>query len=372
MPKKGESKKPIILSANPADPHGLTQSMERYLEWMRVKNYAGETVEARRFYIGVFVDWCESRSLIRPSEITKPILERYQRHLFHYRKQDGDPLTFRSQYNRIVALRTWFKWLTKHNFILMNPASELDLPKLDKRLPRAILTEQEAETVINQPDVTTATGLRDRAILETFYSTGIRRFELMRVAVHDLDPERGTLFIRHGKGKKDRIIPIGERAIAWITKYLNDVRPELACGRDQGILFLTHLGEAFTPNRLTQLARTYVEKAKLHKAGACHLFRHTMATLMLENGADIRFIQAMLGHAELSTTQIYTQVSIKKLKEVHTLTHPAKATRSKKVDWSEDPAPTADELLSALAAEAEEESEDVDEDARAGDARGDA
>ena len=130
--------------------------------------------------------------------------------------------------------------------------------------------------------------------------------------------------IRLGKGKKDRMIPIGARALAWIDKYVTEVRPTLVREPDDGTLFLSNLNEAFTPNRLTQLVREYVDAAQLGKRGACHLFRHTMATLMLENGADIRFIQQMLGHAELSTTQIYTQVSIRKLKEIHSLTHPAR------------------------------------------------
>jgi len=132
------------------------------------------------------------------------------------------------------------------------------------------------------------------------------------------------------------------------------VRPLYACGADDGTLFLTQLGEAFAPNRLTQMVREYVDKGQTGKRGSCHLFRHTMATLMLENGADIRFIQAMLGHAELSTTQIYTQVSVRKLKAIHTATHPGKpitAADGGQLTGDHD----ADLLLAALAAEAEED-----------------
>jgi len=163
-----------------------------------------------------------------------------------------------------------------------------------------------------------------------------------------------------GKGKKDRMIPIGERALAWIDKYVTAVRPALVREPDDGALFLTNLNEPFTPNRLTQMVREYVDAAQLGKRGACHLFRHTMATLMLENGADIRFIQQMLGHAELSTTQIYTQVSIRKLKEIHSLTHPAKLEKeAKPPPTAPDGAASTDaakvELLSSLAAEAADE-----------------
>jgi integrase/recombinase XerD len=361
MPRKKQLKEEPAVIGNPADPQGMTQYMYQYLEWMRMKNYSERTVENREFYIGFFIDWSDVRGLLRPTEITKPILERYQRYLFHYRKHNGDPLTFRSQYNRLVAIRAWFKWLTRHNHILYNPASEIELPKLENRLPKAVLSEREAENVLNQPNVNEPTGIRDRAILETLYSTGIRRLELINLNVQDIDAERGTLIVRQGKGKRDRMIPIGDRALQWIDKYLNDVRPELSCGRDEGILFLSHLGDAFTPNRLTQLVRDYIDQARIGKRGSCHLFRHTMATLMLEHGADIRFIQAMLGHVKLDTTQIYTQVSIKKLKEVHTLTHPAKAKRTKHVNWDDDPQdeidnePTEEDLMTVLALEADEE-----------------
>jgi len=343
---------------NLADPQGMYQLVQAYLRYMDVKNYAQSTRESREFYLYTFLEWAGQRDLIRPSEITKPILERFQRYLFHYRKKNGDPLTFRSQYNRLAAIRAWFKWLAKENHILYNPASEIELPKLEKRLPKAVLSESEAENVLNQPDVSDPMGLRDRAILEVLYSTGIRRMELINLLVQDVDQERGTLFVRQGKGKADRMIPIGDRAILWIDKYLDETRAELACGRDEGRLFLSRYGEAISPNGLTALVRNYIDKANIGKRGSCHLFRHTMATLMLENGADIRFIQAMLGHVKLDTTQIYTQVSIKKLKEVHSLTHPAKAKRTKKIDWNEDePEATEEALMAALD---DEEKEDGD------------
>ena len=340
--------------SNLADPQGMYQMVQTYLQYMDVKNYAKSTRDSREFYLYTFLEWAGQRDLIRPSEITKPILERFQRYLFHYRKQNGDPLTFRSQYNRLVAIRAWFKWLAKENHILYNPASEIELPKLEKRLPKAILSEGEAERILNLVEVSEPMGPRDRAILEVLYSTGIRRMELINLLVQDVDADRGTLFVRQGKGKADRMIPIGERAIQWIDKYLAETRPELACGQDEGRLFLSKLGQAMSPNGLTALVRNYIDKAKIGKKGSCHLFRHTMATLMLENGADIRFIQAMLGHVKLDTTQIYTQVSIKKLKEIHTLTHPAKAKRTKKIDFDDDknePETTVDGLFSALAAE---------------------
>ena len=166
---------------------------------------------------------------------------------------------------------------------------------------------------MNTPDINDLFGLRDRAILEVLYSTGIRRSELMSLSKYSIDGERGTLTVRQGKGHKDRIIPIGERAIYWVEQYQNKTRPLLeSCSKaeeESDVLFLTKEGEMFSANRLSHLVKTLVEKANIGKSGSCHLFRHTMATLMLENGADLRWIQAMLGHSSPETTQIYTQVS---------------------------------------------------------------
>jgi integrase/recombinase XerD len=300
-----------------------------------------------------FIAWCEERSLTKPHNITKPIIERYQRYLFLYRQPNGKPLSAGSQHTRITAVKALFQWLARQNYILYNPASDVELPRVGKRLPKHVLSVKEVEQVLAMPDLETPMGIRDRTMMETLYSTGIRRMELINLQCFDIDADRGIAVIRQGKGKKDRVVPIGERALAWIAKYLEDVRPELSTGVDHSTLFLTNTGEAFSARRLTQVIRDYIEAAKLGKIGSCHLFRHTMATLMLENGADVRFIQAILGHADLSTTQIYTQVSIRALKEIHSATHPGRpiqSNQSAKHDEEEEAS-----LLAVLEVENEEE-----------------
>ena len=289
MPKKGvKTERPAIGDAN--DPESLFNHMRRFLRWQAEKNYSPKTIENREVYLRYFIQWCDERGLGRPQDITKPIIERYQRYLFLYRKKNGEPLSTRSQHVRVVPIRAWFKWLARQNHILYNPASDIDMPRLERRLPKHILTVDESERIINQPNIQTPTGIRDRAILETLYSTGMRRMELINLKLFDIDTERGTVMVRQGKGKKDRMIPISERALRWIDKYQTEVRPELTTPSDEGTLFLTHLSEAFTPNRLTQMVRDYIDAADIGKRGSCHLFRHTMATLMLENGADVRFM----------------------------------------------------------------------------------
>jgi integrase/recombinase XerD len=160
-------------------------------------------------------------------------------------------------------------------------------------------------------------------MMEILYSTGLRRQELVRLRLDDLEPERGVLRVREGKGRKDRVVPIGSRALGWVVRYLREVRPGLVVAPDEGSLFLTRYGGPFRPGALSVHLRWYVRRALPGKAGSCHVFRHTAATLMMENGADVRSVQELLGHATLETTQVYTHVSVAKLKAVHAATHPA-------------------------------------------------
>jgi integrase/recombinase XerD len=193
--------------------------------------------------------------------------------------------------------------------------------------------------------------------VETLYSTGMRRMEVVGLTVYDVDLERGTVMIRLGKGGKDRMVPIGERALSWIERYLEEVRPELLVPPDDGHLFLSHRGRPFTLKGMTMLCHRLVKASGVGKAGSCHIFRHTCATLMLERGADIRFIQEMLGHRDISSTQIYTHVSIKQLKEVHAATHPtARLSRPiAKAASPKEPTPSKEDLIAQLHEEAQEE-----------------
>jgi len=174
------------------------------------------------------------------------------------------------------------------------------------------------------------------------------------INLYNVDHLRGTLSIWLGKGKKDRVVPIGERALAWVDKYLREARSQFVIEPDDGTLFLSIEGGPFHLDRMSRLVRQYVEQANLGKSGACHMFRHTMATLMLENGADVRYIQEMLGHSSLESTQVYTQVSIRQLKQIHSATHPGAILEKKKPASADANAHARVELLMALATENEE------------------
>jgi len=322
---------------DPNNPDSLYHYLLRFLEYSKIHNYSSETVNSREVFLRKFIIWCDERGLATPQEITRPILERYQRHLFLHRKTNGEPLSVSGQLSYLHSIRALFSWLVKSNYILYNPASDLELPRMTKRLPKYVLTKQDVETILNQTDIESAFGIRDRAIMEVLYSTGIRRKELTNLTIIDIDLQRGTLMVRHGKNDKDRLLPIGQRAIDWIEKYMNQVRHELVIGLSNNVLFLNKHGEQLQVDYLSHLISRYIKQADIGKTGSCHLFRHAMATLMLENGADIRYIQVMLGHASLETTQIYTHLSIRKLKEVHEATHPAKNNKTKKELRSQRP-----------------------------------
>jgi len=176
------------------------------------------------------------------------------------------------------------------------------------------------------PDITDPLGIRDRAILELFYSTGIRRMEMTNLETADLNREKKLLAIRQGKGHKDRVVPVGTRALQWVEKYLEDVRSLLVLDQDVQALFLSGYGEGFNPDVLGRKIVQYIKKADIGRTGGAHLLRHTCATHMLEGGADIRYIQQLLGHEKLETTAIYTEVSIIQLQAVHGRCHPAENT----------------------------------------------
>jgi len=344
------------VSVSYLQPDGLSAELARFAAHELAKGASPRTVDGRESSLRAFIAWCQERSITQPVEVTLPVMERYRRHLYHYRMPNGRPLTVSSQRNRLSHIKVLFRYLAREGRILYNPMSEFELPRPHKRLPKAVLTVDEVEAVCRQT-LCHEYALRDRSIIETFYATGIRRSELMNLDVYDVELEQGTLMVREGKGGKDRLLPIGERACAWIDKYIHDLRPKLLTGEDDLALFLDDFGKRFTPHKLSDKVKWYLGLAGITKPGACHLFRHTMATLMLENGADLRFIQAMLGHADISTTTIYTQVSIRTLKEVYSRTHPAKHLPHSQVQAVEVDGPTAEDILDELDREALEEPE---------------
>jgi len=311
---------------NPSDPEGLFAYMRRHLEYLETKGHTNAGLYNSERYVRVFIRWCAPRALTRPTQIGEHEIEQYQFQLSHRRKDNGELLSVFSQRSALVPLRGYFRWLTRSGCLDHDPTCNMELPRPKQTLPKYVLTAHEAEVVLRQPDIGKQLGLRDRAMLEVLYSTGLRRMELANLRLSDVDRRRGLVFVNQGKWQKDRWVPISRRALDWIHRYQLEVRPSIVTRPDDETLFLTHNGLPFNESWLSTTISRYVRDANLGKQGSCHLFRHTLATLMLENGADIRFIQAMLGHADLKSTQIYAHVAIKQLKKVHRRTHPGGRT----------------------------------------------
>lgn len=298
--------------------------MEIYLNDCADRGEAVRTVEGKRSQLNCFLRWCEQQRLADCEALSLPVLELYRHHVSCYvdtrRKKTLDITT---QRNRLTAVKVFMHRLHYLQRISSNPAAYFDLPSVPKRLPSAVLTEEEVELILEHTLLYGDKGLRDRAILETFYATGIRRMELAHLLVTDVDLHSLVLRVNAGKGRRDRRIPIAKRTRYWIQRYLRDVRPIWAHSASGPSLFLSSRGLPLTAGQVSRLGSKYIQRAGVNKPGACHLWRHSAATLMLENGAGLREIQEMLGHASISTTQIYTHITIKQLREVYRRCHPA-------------------------------------------------
>jgi len=310
-----------------ARPGSLQHDMAAHVADLERRNFTADTCRNRRVILLRFARWLAERGVTRTAAVTRPMIERYQRWLFAYRKPGGDPLAVRTQTERVKLVQLFFGWAVRKRLITANPATDLDFPRPITALP-AVLTHAEIGAVLAVPDPDTPTGLRDRTMLETFYATGMRRMELARLAITDLDLPGGIARIVQGKGRKDRLVPLGDRAADWIRRYLGEGRPALRPAVETAALFLHDGGGPLTRDSLTIRVRKLLQAAGITKPGSCHLFRHTVATHLLEAGCDVRLIQELLGHAKADTTAIYTHVAIGQLQAAHAAFHPALAGRA--------------------------------------------
>jgi len=307
---------------DPQDPNGFLALRARFLESLRIANRSPLTVETVSARLRPFLLWCSLKGLAAPAHVTREHLAGFQEWLFRYRKEDGMPLDFGTQRLQLGAIKLFFKWLVRAGILLFSPAADIEYPRTGYRLPRSVLSHAEVERTMAGADVGTVLGLRDRVVLEVLYSTGVRRIEIEGLHLGDVHWDAGSLFIRKAKGDRQRVVPLGARALAWLERYLSVARPALSTRQSEQALFLNKKGLPLSRRAVSVLARKLLRRADLTKAGAAHVFRHTAATVMLEGGADVRYVQELLGHASLLSTQVYTRVAIVKLKEVHAATHP--------------------------------------------------
>ncbi len=229
-------------------------------------------------------------------------------------------LAARSVARHLVSLRNLFRFLVKEGRIRKDPTTEIDAPRVGHSLPKYLAT-QEVDTLLAQPDVATPLGLRDKAMLELLYATGMRVSELIGLCWEDFEANLGVVRCR-GKGSKERLIPVGKAALRAVETYVQRGRPALAKGRGSPLLFLNRRGAGLSRVGFWMLMRRYGRSAGIASTITPHVLRHSFATHLLERGADLRSIQLMLGHSDISTTQIYTHVLKERLKEVYQAHHP--------------------------------------------------
>ena len=293
-----------------------------YLQALTVRNLSKRTIQGRRFMLDKFFVFLTGRGIAHTDGITKEVIADYQTELYHVVNLRGRPNCVSYQNGRLSAVKGFTRFLKERDYIVADPARDIPLAKLPKQLPRGILTPSEARKIINAPDSKCAIGYRDHTIMEVLYTTGIRKEELNNLTLSDVDYHDGFLRINNGKGGKDRVVPLGRIACRYLENYIKSVRPEFIKDPFNHHLFLSTRGNMLSKNVVWELVKKYAKQAKLKKTISPHTFRHSCATSMLRNKADIRAIQELLGHESLESTQIYTHISINDLKETHKRCHP--------------------------------------------------
>lgn len=295
-----------------------------YLALCQAKGQAPDTLRGKRSGLKKFYLWCLPQQVYTIEQITLDLLDNYMEYLNHYRKPlDHQPLGQQQKRNLVTYIKTFVQYMYSKGLLSANTLAGIELPHSGRALPKALFSVAEIEKILAQSLLFGVHGLRDRAILEVFFATGIRRSELMMLDIDDIDFTAKLLRVNHGKGQKERIVPISKRACEWLVFYLSKLRPMISFIGSGGALFLANNGTRLRANQLSEMAGRYVRLSGIKRAGACHLFRHATATTMLDNGAELRHVQEMLGHASILTTQIYTHVSRAKLTEVYGSTHPS-------------------------------------------------
>lgn len=220
----------------------------------------------------------------------------------------------------IASMRRFYRYCLRENLIQTDPSLQIESPKLPRSLPKS-LNEQEVEALLDAPDINQAIGLRDRAMLELLYASGLRVSELVTIKVSEVSTQDGVVRVT-GKGSKTRLVPMGEEAADWIVRYLKVARPEILQKKMSDSLFVTNRATAMTRQAFWYLIKRYALQAGIHKPMSPHVLRHAFATHLLNHGADLRVVQMLLGHSDISTTQIYTHVARERLKSLHSVHHP--------------------------------------------------
>lgn len=305
-----------VRDKSPQSP--LEEAVVAWLAHLGGLDYSPYSLRRFHFDIWCFLSFARAADLVEPAQVSGPEVMAFRRWM-----QGLGSLADSTQRSTLLCLKAFLRWALRRELVRRIPEDEFRIVWRGRRLPRNVMRPEEVERLLAVPDTHTRTGLRDRAILELFYSTGLRRSELLRLRTDDILGPRGLVLVRQGKGRKDRYTPVGLRALKWLSAYLEQVRPFWAGDRSQEALFLTRSGAPMNSKALDVCISGCFRLAGFPKGHSCHALRHSMATHLMENGADLRAVQEILGHASVTSTQIYTHVSQCHAKEVHARCHPA-------------------------------------------------
>jgi len=300
----------------------FAEGLKDFAQSMDVRGYSVPTQKAYAGHLVKFFEWLDGKGIRDVRRVGKDTLQAYMLHLAEAKAGTGRPLGWSSVGVRVRAAKRYFEWLEAMQKVLVNPAEVIHEPRRKSRLPKMVLTREEVGRMLETPDLSTPGGIRSRAILEMFYSTGIRLGEMTALKVSDLNLDEGLLRVNEGKGAKDRVVPIGKQAMAYLKAYLSEVRPKLVRQGNEEWLWISNYGTPLSKVLVGALVRQAGRKAGIEKAISPHTMRHTFATHMVQNGADVMLVSQLLGHTMLSATQIYVRVAATDVKRAHEASHP--------------------------------------------------
>lgn len=306
------------------------EEKESFKNYLTITNQSKMTIESYTQSLKQFFNWAWRRGIDDLREVTKDHIREYQVYLKAYRYVDRwgkikEPGAYKPQTlcAKLRALRRFFEYLEKTYQILYNPAVIIRMPQLGDRLPKNIITKEEAKKILNAPNTATIIGIRDKTILELFYSTGIRLEELFNLTIYDLDYQNGFLRVNKGKFAKDRVLPLGSICCKYLREYIKKVRPILTKqNKDERALFIGKQGARLNKQIIPRIIKQYVKLAGVTKNVSAHTWRHTFASHLLADGADVIHVQKLLGHSDPGITHIYTRVRPEDTKQTHTKNHP--------------------------------------------------
>ncbi|MGZ8271089.1 MAG: site-specific tyrosine recombinase XerD [Methylophilus sp.] len=290
------------------------QQLDTFIDHLWLEDgLSKNTLDSYRHDLTAFAIWCEQREKVNLDAVTNAHIQQYLAVRFPQSKA-------RSIGRLIASLRRFYRYALREHLIKEDPTLQIESPKLPRSLPKS-LNEQEVEDLLKAPDTSTPIGLRDRAMLELLYASGLRVSELVGIKVNEVSTHDGVARVT-GKGSKTRLVPMGEEAADWIVQYIKISRPELLQKKLCDALFVTNRAEGMTRQAFWYLIKRYALMAGIQKHISPHVLRHAFATHLLNHGADLRVVQMLLGHSDISTTQIYTHVARERLKQLHSVHHP--------------------------------------------------